>query len=159
MITCYFQNLYCVFPPPTQFLQLSPSLEISIVSLSVFICLFAFQIFPFPSSTFPHWTLKEIIWHIILIVFQHSADSHFEEKTVSGRIYTVVYGLLAAVVSANTIFPVAGIKVAAGPYQQSCDGPSTAVFLPFPQVCVHLGSATPSWYQSTVQHAVCFFNS
>lgn len=42
MITCYFQYLYCVISPPTQFLQLSPRLEISIVSMGVFICLFAF---------------------------------------------------------------------------------------------------------------------
>lgn len=44
-------------------------------------------------------------------------QNHFEEKkTVSGRIYTAVYGLLTAVVSANDIFPVAGIKVATGLY-------------------------------------------
>lgn len=46
MITCYFQYLYCVISPPTQFLQLSTRLVPSIVSMSVFffICLFAFEI-------------------------------------------------------------------------------------------------------------------
>lgn len=42
MIACYFQYLYRVISPPTQFLQLSPRLETSIVSMGVFICLFAF---------------------------------------------------------------------------------------------------------------------
>lgn len=50
MIACYFQYLYCVILPPTQFLQLSPRLEPSIVSVRVgffffiIVCLFAFEI-------------------------------------------------------------------------------------------------------------------
>lgn len=62
MITCYFQYSDCVFSPPTQFLQLSPRLGRSIVSMSVFfffICLFAFQIFPPPITAFPTLGLKE----------------------------------------------------------------------------------------------------
>lgn len=58
MIACYCQYLYCVILPPTQFLQLSPRLEPSIVSRRVgffflIVCLFAFEILT-PLLTIPH---------------------------------------------------------------------------------------------------------
>lgn len=57
MIACYCQYLYCVILPPTQFLQLSPRLEPSIVSMRVvfflIVCLFAFEILT-PLLTIPH---------------------------------------------------------------------------------------------------------
>ena len=47
-MTCYFQYLYCVISPPTQFLQLSLGLEIKYCFCGCFIYLFAFYTVPFP---------------------------------------------------------------------------------------------------------------
>lgn len=54
MVTRYFQYLCCVISPPTQFLQLSPRLVPSIVSMSVFF-LFVCLLLKFrdPSSPLP----------------------------------------------------------------------------------------------------------
>lgn len=60
MIAGYFQYLYCVISPPTQFLQLSPRLAMSIVSMGVFICLFAFfGISPLPVTCLAPVGIKE----------------------------------------------------------------------------------------------------
>lgn len=62
MITCYFQCLYCIISPPTQFLQLSPRLVPSIVSMSgfffyLFVCFWNFST-PLPHCP-PSPTLKK----------------------------------------------------------------------------------------------------
>lgn len=60
-MTCYFQYLYCVISPPTQFLQLSPRLVPSIVSMSgffyLFVCFWNFRT-PLPHCP-PSPTLKK----------------------------------------------------------------------------------------------------
>lgn len=153
MIACYFQCLYCGISPPTQFLQLSPRLEISIVSVSVFICLFASQIVPPPVS------IRETNQASDLRVSKRADDR--ESFWREGEVYQAEFAPRCLGCEQQLLVLTAVPQLLARGSSRSilaavC-GSSPAAFLPFPQVCAHLGSATPSWYQSTMSHAECFF--
>lgn len=88
MIACYFQYLYCVILLPTQFLQLSPRLEASIVSMRVgffsfIVCLFAFEISTplFPIAYLPPLANRTLFNS--LQTFQRQRVLLEEERTIA----------------------------------------------------------------------------
>lgn len=112
MITCYFQYLYCVISPPTQFLQLSPRLVPTIVSMSgyffLFVCLLLkFRLPSSPLPTFPHFKgeiRKQSALFNSLQVFQQHRVLVERKKTMPE-----VTEPLPAVAGAKDASPVAGI--------------------------------------------------
>lgn len=151
MITCYFQDLYCAISSPTQFLQLSPRLEPSIVSMSVFflfVCLLLeFQHSSSPLPTFPHFWKSEkeaSKVHCLIVRKCSNVQRPLERKETMPE----VLESLSAVTGAKDASP-AVVLSSSRPILATLTWPSTAVFLPLRRVYVHLGWATPHWYQST----------